>query len=63
MAATSAAKVGDPNANKDGLVSRPNVDVASEFVNIILAQRAYEASLKVLETRDQVLGTTIDARS
>ncbi len=52
-----------PNADSQGLVSRPNVDVASEFVNMILAQRAYEASLKALQTRDQMLGTTIDARS
>ncbi len=58
-----AYKPDDPNADKNGLVSRPNVDLASEFVNIILAQRAYEAGLKVLQARDQVLGTTIDARS
>lgn len=53
----------DPNANKDGLVSRPNVDVASEFVNIIFAQRAYEASIKAQTARDNALGTIINARS
>lgn len=53
----------DPNANQNGLVSRPNVDMASEFVNIIFAQRAYDASIKAIQTRDQVLGVTIDARS
>jgi flagellar basal-body rod protein FlgC len=53
----------DPNADKDGLVARPNVDVASEFVSIILAQRAYEAALKAAQVREQVLGITIDARS
>lgn len=53
----------DPFANKDGLVARPNIDVATEFVNIILAQRAYEAAFKALHAREQVLGVTIDARS
>ena len=53
----------DPNAGADGTVARPNVDIASEFVDITLAQRAYEAAIKAFQTRDQILGTTIDARS
>jgi flagellar basal-body rod protein FlgC len=53
----------DPNAGSDGTVSRPNVDIASEFVGITLAQRAYQAAIKVIRARDQMLGTTIDARS
>ena len=53
----------DPNAGKDGTVARPNIDIASEFVDITLAQRAYEAAIKAFRVRDQVLGTTIDARS
>jgi flagellar basal-body rod protein FlgC len=58
-----AYKPDDPFADKEGLVARPNVDLASEFVNIILAQRAYEAAFKALAARDKVLGVTIDARS
>jgi flagellar basal-body rod protein FlgC len=54
---------GDPNADNQGLVDRPNVDFANEFVNVIQAQHAYEAAVKAAQTRDEVLGTTIDARS
>jgi flagellar basal-body rod protein FlgC len=53
----------EPMANDEGLVDRPNVDVAAELVDTILAQRAYEAAIKALQARDEVLGTTIDARS
>jgi flagellar basal-body rod protein FlgC len=53
----------DTQANDQGLVDRPNVDVAMELVDTIAAQRAYEAAIKALQARDRVLGITIDARS
>jgi len=53
----------DPNANEDGVVARPNVDIAQELVDIIVAQRAYEAAIKASQARDETLGVTIDARS
>jgi flagellar basal-body rod protein FlgC len=62
-AAEPAFAPDDPNAGDDGTVARPSIDIASEFVDITLAQRAYEAAIKALRVRDQVLGTTIDARS
>lgn len=62
-ATVPAYRPDDPKAGTSGLVDRPNVDVASEFVNIIFAQRAYEAALKAIQAREQVLGVTIDARS
>jgi len=60
---TTEPAPGDPRANDQGLVDRPNVDFANEFVNVIEAQHAYEAAVKAVQTRDQMLGTTIDARS
>jgi flagellar hook protein FlgE len=33
---------------------RPDVDLASEFVNLILARTAYEASLKVVGASDDM---------
>ena len=60
---TTEAAPGDPKANDQGLVDRPNIDLANEFVSVIEAQHAYEAALKATQTRDQMLGTTIDARS
>ena len=37
-----------------------NVDLAEEFPQMIITQHAYEANLKVLQTHDQMLGTTLD---
>ena len=53
----------EPMANEQGLVDRPNVDIASELVDTMLAQRAYEAAIKAVQARDHILGITIDARS
>ena len=52
---------GDPNANEEGLVAQPNVDPAREMLNLGLAQRAYEASLKVIETEDEMSGSLLDS--
>jgi flagellar basal-body rod protein FlgC len=56
-------KPDDSQANGQGLVDTPRVDVASELVDTIIAQHAYEAAIKAVQTRDQMLGTAIDARS
>lgn len=37
-----------PDANADGYVKYPNVDVAMEMVNMLVAQRAYEANVAVV---------------
>ena len=36
---------GHPDADKDGLVAMPNVNVIEEMVNMMMASRAYEASV------------------
>jgi flagellar basal-body rod protein FlgC len=50
---------GHPDANGDGYVAMPNVVLPLEMVNLITANRAYEANLKVLQAfrqqADQVL--------
>lgn len=38
------------------------VDIAAEFSNLIVSQRAYEANSKVLTTADQMLSTLIQAK-
>jgi len=53
----------NPQADQQGLVDMPRIDIASELVDTILAQHAYEAAIKAVQTRDQMLGTAIDARS
>ena len=52
-----------PTADQQGLVDMPRVEFGQEFVDIIEAQHAYEAAIKATQTRDQMLGTAIDARS
>jgi flagellar basal-body rod protein FlgC len=43
----------DPNspyANQDGLVAAPNVDLASQFVQVLTAKYAFAANAKVVQT-------------
>ena len=54
------ADASDPLADDDGLVGRPNVDIEGELLNVMRARRAYEASLKVIETEDEMTGGLID---
>lgn len=39
---------GHPDANAEGIVSYPNVDLAMEMVDLVSAQRAYEANIAVV---------------
>jgi flagellar basal-body rod protein FlgC len=40
---------GHPDANGNGYVAYPNVDMTTEFVDALEATRAYEANIGVLE--------------
>lgn len=51
----------DPAADAEGRVARPNVDLAREMLNLGVAQRAYEASLRVIETEDELAGALLDS--
>lgn len=39
-----------PDANEDGIVLLPNVNLAIEMINLVSAQRAYEANIDVIMT-------------
>jgi len=41
---------GHPDADKDGYVLMPNVDIITEMVNMISATRAYEANVTSINT-------------
>jgi flagellar basal-body rod protein FlgC len=44
---------GHPDANGDGYVAYPNIDMTTEFVDALEATRAYEANIGVIEvTKD-----------
>ena len=40
---------GHPDANEDGYVAYPNIDMTTEFVDALEATRAYEANIGVIE--------------
>jgi flagellar basal-body rod protein FlgC len=41
---------GHPDADADGMVTMPNVNLPVEMVNLLTASRAYEANLKAAQT-------------
>jgi flagellar hook protein FlgE len=45
-----------------GSIERSNVDIASEFSKLIVAQRAYTANTKVVSATDELLQDTINMR-
>lgn len=45
---------GHPDADRDGYVSFPNINLVTEFVNALEASRAYEANIAALETTKQM---------
>jgi len=61
--ASGAATVGIPGQNgigtlKQGYLERSNVDVVTELVRLITAQRAYEINTKAITISDQMLQET-----
>lgn len=52
---TPMADPGSPDANADGLVAAPNVDLATEMVDLLTARLTFEANPAVLgSSRDAV---------
>jgi flagellar basal-body rod protein FlgC len=45
---------GNPDANKDGMVQMPNVNLSTEMVDLMTASRAYEANLAVIRNARQM---------
>ena len=50
---------GHPDADAQGFVSLPNVDVAVETVNMLDAQRAYEANVTMIETTKAMMSAAL----
>ena len=51
---------GHPDADQDGYVSYPNINIINEFVNAMEASRAYEANVAAVEMSKQM--TTLGMR-
>jgi flagellar basal-body rod protein FlgC len=50
---------GNPEADKDGYVSHPNVDLSIEFVNALEASRAYEANVTMMDTVKSMFNSSL----
>jgi len=66
--ASGAANVGAPGTGGRGNISggsleQSNVDIATEFANLILAERGYQANAKTVTTFDEVTQTAINMQA
>jgi flagellar hook protein FlgE len=66
-AASGAPLVGTPNSGSLGVlqssaVEDSNVDLTAQLVNMITAQRTYQANAQTIKTQDQVLQTLVNLR-
>jgi flagellar basal-body rod protein FlgC len=50
----------NPDADKTGYVTLPNVDSVTEMVDLITAQRGYEANVQALNAAKQMFTRTLD---
>ncbi len=49
-----------PDADANGYVQMPNVDTVSEMVDLISAQRAYEANVTAMQAAKQMFSKTLE---
>ena len=53
---------GNLGALQSGALEESNVDLTGELVNMITAQRVYQANAQTIKTQDQVLQTLVNLR-
>ena len=51
---------GHPDANADGYVEKPNVNIVTEMVDMITAQRAYEANATAITASKAMASKALD---
>jgi flagellar hook protein FlgE len=66
-ATSGQATVGAPGTSnigvlQSGAVEESNVDLTEELVNMITAQRVYQANAQTIKTQDQILSTLVNLR-
>ena len=60
-AALLAYNPASPYANVQGMVAKPNVDMATEIVNMKLARHSFQASIQAYKAASQMFKTLLDA--
>jgi flagellar basal-body rod protein FlgC len=51
---------GHPNANQQGYVSMPNVNMPVEMMNLTLASRAYQANAAIMKRYQDIVNTALE---
>lgn len=51
---------GHPDADSQGYVTMPNVDLPIEMINLTMAARAYQANVAVLKRYQRMVDTTLE---
>ena len=51
---------GHPDADEDGYVAYPNVNILEEMVDLMTTARTYEANASVIEVTDTMANTALD---
>ena len=51
---------GHPDADSDGWVMMPNVEVPREMMNLIYASRAYEANAAILKRYQEIMDVSLE---
>ena len=54
---------GSPFANQDGLVAAPNVDLASQFIQLLTAKYTFAANAKVIQSYNDTTKSLLDITS
>ena len=54
---------GHPDANADGYVEKPNVNIVSEMVDMITAHRAYEANTTTINAAKSMISKALEISS
>ena len=65
-AASGAEEIGTPGgdfgATQSGTLEMSNVDLATEFTNMISAQRGFQANSRVISTADDMLNDVVNMK-
>ncbi len=54
------ASPGDPRADKDGYITMPNVDMATELISLNFASRAYQANAAILKRYQSMVKSSLE---
>jgi len=52
--------LGNPDADKDGYVMMPNVDLPTEMMSMVTASRAYQANAAVMKRHQDISDVTLE---